>query len=189
MANDSYLVNGAAFVYVGTGTALALELLGYTEAGVNMDIKENKREIMTDLMGDMTPQDFQDMGMIANLEAPLIAMDSAVLYKVMGRGDHTASTSPTLGGGTGLTNTPGTVLGINGYAFPVVIASPYTPPTANIFTGNAWRFETCLCMNSDWRLATKANPFRLQLMAWPYKSFTATTGKDARLWSRVTQLY
>lgn len=182
-------MNGAAFVYVGTGSALALELLGYTEAGVNMDIKENKAEIMTDLMGSMTPQDFQDMGMIANLETPLIALDSYVLSKVMGRGDHTAQSSPTLGGGTGLTNTPGLVLGAGGFAFPVVIASPYNPGTANIFAGNAWRFETCLCMNSDWRLATKANPFKLQLLAWPLKLFTATSGKDALLWSRVVKLF
>lgn len=170
-------------MYVGTGSALALELLGYTEAGVNMDIKENKREIMTDLMGDMTPQDFQDMGMIANLETPLIALDTAVLTKVMGRGDHTTAA---LAGGTGLTNSPGLVLGIGGYAFPVVVAS--TVPDGVILAGSAWRFETCLCMNSDWRLATKANPFKLQLMAWPYKSYTATSGKDARLWSRVLKL-
>ncbi len=189
MAIDQYTVSGCAFVYVGTGTASALELLGYTESGVDMDIKENKREIMTDLYGDMTPQDFQDMGMIANLASPLIAMDGTVLSKVMGRGDHTGTgvAAAQIPEDTGKLNTPGLVLGIGGYAFPIVIASN-VPRLGTYLAGQAWKFHSCLTMNEETRLATKANPFKASFMAWPYAPFTATTGKDVRLWSRVNQL-
>lgn len=163
---DGYMVNGTAFVYVGTGSAGALELLGYTEAGVDKDIKENKREIMTDLFGDMTPQDFQDMGIVARIVAPMIAMDRAVMAKIMNRGDRTA---------LGQMNTPGLVLGVAGYAFRVAIASSFDSP---------WSFYKCVTQSESTRLATKANPYRFEFMAWPFASYTATSGKDAPLWSR-----
>jgi hypothetical protein len=160
------MINGTAFVYVGTGTSGALELLGYTEAGVDKDIKENKREIMTDLFGDMTPQDFQDMGMVARIVAPFIAMDRTVMAKVMGRGDRTA---------VGQISTPGSVLGVGGYAFRVAIASPADSP---------WSFTKCVALSESTRLATKANPYRFEFFAWPFASYTATTGKDVPLWTR-----
>jgi hypothetical protein len=155
------MVNGCAFVYVGTGTAGALELLGYTEAGVDKDIKENKREIMTDLFGDMTPQDFQDMGMVARIVCPMIAMDRSVFAKVYDKGDRAT---------VGLLNTPGLVLGVAGYSFRVAIASPADAP---------WSFGRCVCLSESTRLATKANPYRFEFFAWPAASYTALTGKDA----------
>lgn len=168
MALDGYAINGPAFVYTGTGTAGALELLGYTEAGVDMDIKENKREIMTDLFGDMTPQDFQDMGMVARVVAPLIAMDRTVMAKIMGRGDRSVA--------AGDLNTPGLVLGAGGYRFKVAIASSFDSP---------WAFHSCLTLSASTRLATKANPFRFEFFAWPYAPYTALTGKDTVFWSRL----
>lgn len=167
------MVNGCSFVYVGTGSAGALELLGYTEAGVDKDLKENKREIMTDLFGDMTPQDFQDMGMVARIVAPMIAMDRAVMAKIMGRGDS---------GTVGQLNTPGLVMGApmplvgaGGYAYRVVISSNFDAP---------WSFSKCVTLSESTRLATKANPYRFEFFAWPYASFTASTGKGAPLWTR-----
>lgn len=163
---------GAALVYVGTGVAGALELLGYTEAGVDMEIAENKEELMTDLMGSKTPQDFQDMGMMGRIVTPLIAVDTAVLDKIIGRGDSA---------GTGEVNTPGLVLGIGGYAFPVAIQQAAFS-VANY--SRPWYFYTCINRSNGTRLATKANPFRLELVAWPYRSYTATTGKNAPLFAR-----
>lgn len=163
---DGYLVNGTSFVYVGTGGAGALELLGYTENGVDQDITENKSEIITDLFGPMTPQDFQDMGMIARIICPFIAIDRSVLAKVMNRGDRTT---------LGSLNTPGLVLGVAGYGFRVAIASTFDSP---------WSFTKCILRNTGVRLATKANPMRLEFLAWPYASYLATTGKDTPLWTR-----
>ena len=166
MAVDGFVINGVALVYVGTGTLGALELLGYTEAGVDMDVKENKREIMTDLFGDMTPQDFQDMGMVARLVCPMITLDRTVLAKIIGKGDRTT---------VGLLNTPGIALGATGYTFRVAIGSPFDSP---------WSFGRCVTLSESVRLATKANPLRMEFFAFPAASYTATTGKDSPFFTR-----
>ncbi len=174
MAVNTYCTFGSALVWTGTGTAGALELLGYTEQGVDIDITENKEELMTDLMGSKTPQDFQDMGMIARIVAPLIAVDTAVLNKIIGKGDRTA---------VGQVNTPGLVLGVGGYTFATaIISGSFTSANYSL----PWYFYTCVNRSNGTRLATKANPFRLELVAWPYKSYSATTGKDAYLFGRAT---
>lgn len=172
MAVNTYTVFGAALVYVGTGSAGALELLGYTEQGVDMDITENKDEVMTDLMGSKTPQDFQDMGMMARIVTPLIALDTAVLAKVIDNGDRTTF---------GATNTPGLVLGINGYGYSVAIQSG----VGSTLYAAPWFFYKAICRSDGTRLATKANPFRLELIAWPFVSYTATNGKNVPLFSRA----
>ena len=172
-------------MYVGTGSTNALQLLGYTEQGVDMDITENKTEIMTDLFGDKTPQDFQDMGMVAQRVIPLIAYDSAVLQTIMSRGDRTT---------WGTQNTPGIALGVGGYAFPVSITGPLVAASAGLgvaptvpayAAGAPWYFYKCLTRRVGQRLATKANPFRLELVAWPYLPYTSTTGKNAPLYARA----
>lgn len=166
MAIDGYMVNGTAFVYVGTGAANALELLGYTEDGVEQGVQEYKGQIITDLFGPQVPQDFQDFGMTARLICPFIAMDRTILGKVMNRGDRTI---------LGQLNTPGLVLGMAGYAFRIAIASTFDSP---------WSFYKCVLNTSATRLATKANPFRQEFFCWPWVPYTASTGKDAPLWSR-----
>lgn len=165
-AIDGYVVNGTAFVLVGTGGGGALETLGYTESGVDKEITENKSEIITDLFGPMTPQDFQDMGMVARVICPFIAYDRTVLAKVMNRGDRTVQ---------GTLNTPGLVLGVTGYAFSLAISSTFDAP---------WFFYAAILRSEGTRLATKANPDRLEFLCWPYTSFTAVTGKNTPLWKR-----
>lgn len=172
MAVNTFTIFGDALIYVGTGSAGALELLGYTEQGVDLDITENKDEIMTDLMGSKTPQDFQDMGMIARAVMPLIALDTAVLDKVIGRSDRTAF---------GQVGSPGLPLATAGYAFTMAIQSGIS----SLLYSRPWYFYTCLTRSDGTRLATKANPFRLEVVAWPYQSFTATSGKNAPLFARA----
>lgn len=167
MAIDGYSINGTAFVQTNTGTAGALETLGYTEQGVDMDITESKEEIMTDLFGNRTPQDFQDMGMMARVVVPLIAYDRAVLAKILNKGDRTTY---------GSLNTPGIALGQAGYKFAVLIQAPLDVP---------WYFYSCLVRASGQRLATKANPLRVEIVAWPWTSYVSTTGKDAPLFARA----
>ena len=165
MPIDGYTINGTAFGFVGTGPGGALEVLGYTESGVDKSITYNRAEIITDLYGPMTPQDFQDMGMTAQIRFPFIAIDRTVLAKVMGAGDA----------GIGLINTPGRVIGVSGYGIPLVIGSK---------ADFAWSFPTTILRNESTRLATKANPDTLEFFAWPFLSYLATTGKGATLWTR-----
>jgi len=169
MAVNTYAINGCAFVYVQDVGANTYSLLGYTESGVDMDITENKTEIMTDLFGDKTPQDFQDMGMMARLVIPLIAYDSVVLASIINRGDRSTY---------GSLNTPGLPLGQSGYGFAVYITAPLGVAAA------PWYFYKCLMKTEGQRLATKANPFRLELVAWPWVTYQATTGKNAPLFAR-----
>jgi len=167
MAIDGYTINGPALVYTGTGNAGALELLGYTTDGVDVRITENVEPIMTDLLGTQTPQDFQDMGMVAEITAPLIAIDRAVLAKVMGRGNRAAA---------GLLSTPGNVKGAGGWAFRLGISSSADSP---------WSFAAAILRpTAQFRLSTKAQPLTLQFFAWPYVSYTATTALNAVLWTR-----
>ena len=140
-------------------------MLGYTESGVDKSVTYNRAEIITDLFGPMTPQDFQDMGMVAQIRCPFIAIDRTVLAKVMAIGDA----------GLGLINTPGLVLGMAGYAMQLVIGSK---------ADFAWSWPTCILRNESTRLATKANPDTLEFFAWPFRPYTATTGKGATLWTR-----
>lgn len=168
MPVDGYTISGAALVYVGTGTAGALELLGYTQGGVDFEVTEEYEPILTDIFGPRVPQDFQNMGMVASINCPLIAMDRTVLAKVTGRGDRTT---------LGQVSTPGMVMGVAGYAFKVAIASSADSP---------WTFVKCIMRPSfGTKLATKANPFMARFYAWPWATYTVTTGKDQTLWNRI----
>ncbi len=179
MAIDGYTVNGSSLVYTGTGSAGALELLGYTDNGVDIQINKNLSEIFTDIYGPMTPHDLQDMGMTARIVAPFIAIDRTVMTKVLTKGDNSGS-----GSTQGKLNTAGLPLGAgfpNGvgganFLFKVAIASP-----ADV----NWQFNYCAVRPTfGTRLATKANPFRLEFLALPWQSYTATTAKDAVLYQR-----
>lgn len=171
MALDGYTINGSCLVYVGTGSAGALELLGYTDNGVDMQVNTNRSEIFTDIYGPMTPHDFQDMGMTARVVVPFVVLDRTVLTKLLTRGDNSGS-----GSTQGLLNQPGRVVGVSGDAVKVALSSP-----ADV----GWIFPTCLVRPMfGTRLATKINPFRIEFLAWPYQSYTATTGKNAVLWQR-----
>jgi hypothetical protein len=166
MAIDGFCVNGTALVSVGTGSAGALETLGYTDQGVDIEIEELTNDIITDVMG-MAPQEVQSMGMIARITVPLIAVDRTVLAKITGRGDRTT---------VGLVNTPGLLLGTNSHLFRVGIAAPLDTP---------WSFSKCFMRPGfGAKLATKANPFRVQFTAIPYAAYTVTSGKDTPLWTR-----
>ena len=174
MAIDGYTINGPALVNVGTGSAGALELLGYTDHGVRIRIIENYSDIITDIMGPMTPQDVQNMSFVANISCPLIAMDRTVMAKLQGRGDRTTA---------GLSSSPGLVMGATGWAFRVGIASSALQGVA---ADSPWSFSKCITRPGfDTQLATRANPFNIEFFAWPYSLFTNTSGKDVPLWTRT----
>ena len=168
MAIDGFTVNGPALFYTGTGAVGALELLGYTENGVDVRITEHSEPVMTDIFGTQIPHDFQDMGMSAEVRVPLIAMDRTVFLKVIGKGDRTT---------VGLLNTPGMLKGQGGHAFRIGIAAPADSP---------WSFtKAILRPDTQLRLATKAHPLVLTFFAIPFSAYTVTAGKDTSLWTRT----
>ena len=171
MAIDGFHVNGTALVYIApyvAGVMQSRQLVGYTDNGVRMRVIENYSDIITDVMGPMTPHDIQNMGMVANITVPLIASDRTVLALIQGRGDRTA---------VGQVSTPGLVMGANSYQFMVSISSPADSP---------WNFLYCITRPGfETQLATKANPFTLEFFAWPWSLYTNTAGKDTTLYNRT----
>ena len=169
MAINGYMVNGSAIVYTDVDTPGSFLPLGYTDSGVDMNVQQNKGEILTDIFGPMTPQDFQDFGMTARLVCPFIAMDRTEMNAVLTLGD--SLTSP-----NGATTTPGLVLGEAGYKFGVYIASSFDSP---------WVFSNAIVRPGfGTRLAVKANVFRMEFYCWPYAPSSALTGAGIQLWSR-----
>jgi len=167
MAINGYMVNGPAIVYTDVASPGFLVPLGYTDAGVDINVQQNKGEILTDVMGPMTPQDFQDFGMTARIVCPFIAMDRAIMNQIIDVGD---SSIP------GATSTPGLVIGENNYKFTVAIASSFDVP---------WVFKNCLVRPGfGTKLAVKANVFRFEFYAWPYSPSSNTNGRNILLFTR-----
>lgn len=165
---NGYMVNGSAIVYTDVNTPGTYAILGYTDSGVDINVQQNKGEIMTDVMGPMTPQDFQDFGMTARIICPFIATDRTEMDAVISCGDFAGS--------YGNTSTPGIVVGENGYKFGVYITSAFDYP---------WTFENCIVRPGfGTKLAVKANVFRFEFFAWPYAPSNQIFGGDIPLFSR-----
>jgi hypothetical protein len=83
MATDFH-VNGCAEIKVGTGSASALELLGHTVDGVEIDPIVLHRPIYTDSGGgpDGVPATKARVGEIHIIRASVIVYDKAVMVKV-----------------------------------------------------------------------------------------------------------
>lgn len=167
MAVDGYWAPGAALIYTGTGGGGALELLGFTENGADVEITKHYADILTDIFGPLTPQEIQDFGEVAQVTVPLIAVDRTVLNKAMNRGDRTLN---------GMLNTPGRLIGAQGQSMRLGIAAPVDVP---------YSFNNAIVRPSArFRMATRANPFTISFFCWPYAAYTVTTGKDAVLYTR-----
>jgi len=161
------LVYGAVAGLTGTGSASAYELLGFTERGADVEITHNWKEIMTDIMGEMTPQEMQHMGKVATITVPLIAIDRAVMAKVMGRGNASS---------VGQIATPGRNVGANADSFALGIAAAADAPFA---------FAHCVLRPVRFPMSVVAKPYTMTFFAWPYVPFTAVTGYNASLYSRT----
>lgn len=164
---DGFHINGPCLLYPSTGPGGSLELLGYTVDGVDVQVTHNLSEVMTDVMGPMTPHDLQDMGEVAVVTCPLMVSYRDCLKRVMGRGDKPAE---------GTLNSPGLLLGQSGASFLLGVTSPGDEPY--LFDNVVWRPDARV------KLSTKAQPFVIQFFGWPRLPFTATTGRGARLYSR-----
>jgi len=170
MAIGGYHINGPADLSTGTGSAGALETLGYTgqQQGVDVEVQEVTEEILTDIFGGRVPNDLLYYGEIATIRVPLIASDRTVLKKVLSRGDRTTA---------GLLSTPALVLGAGGYLYRVAVASPADEP---------WNFAACyLRPGYNVKLRAGPEPFVLTFLALPFAASTVTNGKDVPLYTRT----
>ncbi len=177
MPITSFHAFGPALVYIQPyidGELGDISLLGYTDHGARMRVVKNISDIITDIYGPMTPHDLQDMGMIANIQAPLIASDRTVLDSILNPGDSS---------GPGLINTPGLVLGATGHLFAVGITSDSLELAGQV--DSPWFFPFCMTRPGfDTTLATRANPFTVEFFCFPWSNFTNTDAYNQPLFVR-----
>lgn len=167
MAVDGYWATGPGLIYTYTGAVSAQELLGYTESGAEVEITKNYKEVFSDVFGPLTPIELQDFGEVAIIRVPLIAVDRAVLNKVLNRGNR---------GANGQLNTPGRFVGLGGDSFRVGIAAANDVP---------YSFPNCVVRPAQFPMTVVAKPFNLTFFAWPYLPYTATTGLNTILYNRT----
>ena len=170
MAITGYTVNGAGLVVAKISGSYVT--IGYTQDGTELTLRQHLEEIMTDVFGTRVPQDFQDMMMEASLSIPFIAIDATDLLTLMNLGDKSGNTD-------GTSNTPGLVLGAGGYGTILGITAPL---------GTPWYFQQAFIADDKWRtkLATKAQPVRMNWRAIPKASYTAVTGAGTTLYARAS---
>ena len=164
---DGFHVSGTCLVYSGTGPGNALELVGYSDAGVDVQITHNVKEIFTDLFGPMTPHEFQDLGEVAVISVPFIVSYREILKKIQNRGDKSTQ---------GWLNSPGYLLGSSGASFKIGLTAPADEPY--LFYNCLWRPDSRV------KLGTVAAPFTAQFFAWPFLPYTAVSGRNAPLYAR-----
>lgn len=111
-------VPGPAEIFVGTGNAQALQFLGFTQEGVNINLRGNWGPVVTDVLGPTTPSDRQFFGESADFTFRLTYYNESVLSALAAR---------TFGGTAGLitANQSGSLLVAEGLGFPCAIKAPY----------------------------------------------------------------
>lgn len=124
-------VNGPVDLYVGTGSQGALEKLGFSENGVNLNFIYPTVPFHSDDMGAETPQDIQIFPPHAFCEFDLNQWDEAVWTKVQAR-TYKILTQTGLNGAFDMLD-PGSFLRLEGYMYRLLLDAPYAAKTA--FTG------------------------------------------------------
>lgn len=173
----AFHVNGTAEIKTGTGSAGALELLGHTINGVEIDVTPVVRPIYTDAAGgdDGIPATERKAGEIAVIHADLIVYDEAVLLKVR-KGTETTTEGVMLGAGTILDNVAVGSTGVHGYYRLLILSPDDSLP---------WNFLTARLLRKPVRISTKENVWRLAWQAIPYVG-TANTEAAVVLYNRTT---
>ncbi len=87
---QAFHVNGPAYMYAAVGTNNAWTALGYTEAGVDVEVTSHWTPVMCDAAGVEVPADLQRMGRSAVITAPMVAWDWTTLDAIEKRGSLAA---------------------------------------------------------------------------------------------------
>lgn len=72
---------GPVELYTGTGSASALEFLGYSENGMQIEIRETFEDVHSDLLGPRIPTDVQHFQADALITGDLVRWNESVLEK------------------------------------------------------------------------------------------------------------
>jgi hypothetical protein len=156
---QAFHVNGPAYMYAAVGANNAWTALGYTEAGVDVEITNAWTPVMCDAAGVELPADLQRMGRSATITAPMVAYDQTTLDLIEKRG---GMSSPAVGS----EGTVGELQGTGGYSFGFGWKGP---------TDQDWRFTNCVLVNPHRaRMGTKYTVDTLVVRAWVFVPATVT---------------
>lgn len=164
----SYHAFGAGVIQLNTGANSAMETLGLTEEGAQIEVTHEVHEIKSDAGGDRVPVEFQAMGSRARITAPVIAWDDAVLAKAVYKSEG--------GSAEGTAVAAGALLGTGGFLFQLYMASS---------TDNPWLFYYVRLANSGHDPGTKSKPRRLVFDAIRFVAGTATSVSGVKLYQRA----
>lgn len=154
---QAFHVNGPAYMYAAVGSNNAWTALGYTEAGVDVEITNHLTPVMCDAAGVEAPADLQRMGRSAVITAPMVAYDHTTLDLIEQRGGLA---------GVGSEGTVGELMGTGGAAFGFGWKGP---------TDRDWRFTSCVLVNPHrGRFGTKYTVDTLVVRAWVFVPATVT---------------
>jgi hypothetical protein len=120
---------GACLVSVGTGEDNAMEALGYTTDGVDITYSHITEPYQSDVSGKAT-RGVKTYGPEAHIKCRFIEFDTAIWAKVM---------ALYFGGTQGVAIAAGTIINVQGYAFPVQISST----SAGLDAETCWEFNVC----------------------------------------------
>ena len=161
-------VNGEALARTGTGTSNALEDLGVTVDGAEIELRDFTEPVFTDTFGPDVPFDEQQFLEDALIRLQLVFYDDAVLGKVRSRASGT----------DGTIGNAGTLWGGGSKYFRLLIASPTDSLPFN--------FPTARVRNSaSHKIGTRRTLWNIEFYAVPYSGAAgATTG--GVLYNRTT---
>lgn len=170
----SYIVTGAAIIKTGTGSAGALETLGYSEDGVRIEFTKYKGELKSDVAGRMAPAELYEQGEIAWIRAKLTSMDMTVLEKIRRVGGAAGE-----GDAAAIGRLSGTNI-VAGTAFDAYRLLIHT-------TTDPYNFLTATLRDRQGvRLSTDPYQPELSWFAWAFIPGTATTTSGVDLYNRTT---
>jgi hypothetical protein len=175
----AFHVNGTAEAKVGLGASGALQLLGHSINGVDIDLRPIKFPVYTDAAGGDggVPATYQKIGQIALVRGEFVVYDEAVMSNVRaGPEVFAAETEGTMiYAGTIMDTVPPGGSGNHGF-YRLLILSPGDVP---------WNFVSAHLLGSPVRLSTRVSVWRLQ---WEAIHFTGTANSTlgSVLYNRVT---
>lgn len=165
----AFHVNGVAELKVNTGSAGALETLGHSVDGVDVEPRVMHRPIHDDAGGgsDGVPATYQNIGEMHIITADVVVYDEAVLLKIRRQSMLLATEGTMIGAGKIMDpmvqgGSGGTVGGL----FRLLVLSPDEALPHN--------WPTVRLLGKGKRLSTKTLIYRLAFEAIPYKGAANT---------------
>lgn len=164
----SYHVFGPCVPQVGTGTLNAMEVLGVTLDGGNVQLDHKEIPVHSDAGGPQAEVEIQQVGSIALIDFDLTSWDEAILTKLL-LATEAAST-------LGQAGAPGALLGTGGFLKGLYLPSSVDSP---------WYFPFAKLMPNSGKFGTEHTRRRLRFKAIRFVPGSVATVAAVPLYTRA----